>query len=65
MGKTPRAKFCIISIKPKAVPSNFGFTIMGRVGMITEQKRPIPRPIVVTGTQRIHSSSLRSSLVYV
>jgi len=57
-GNIPKAKFCIISIKPNAVPNSFGATIIGRVGMMTEQNRPIPIPIKVTGIHLIHSSFL-------
>ena len=53
-GKTPNAKFCIISIRPNAVPKSLGFTIIGRVGIITVQNNAMPIPIKVTGTQRIH-----------
>jgi len=42
-------------MSPKAVPSNLGLTIIGRVGIITAQNMPIAIPIKETGTHLIHS----------
>jgi len=62
-GIDPRAKFCNISKRPNAVPSNFGLTIIGSVGMMTEQNKPIEIPIKETGTHLNHYNYLRDLLV--
>ncbi len=63
-GNTPSARFMSTSIIPNAVPKSLGFTIIGKVGIITVQKSATPMPIVETGTHLIHSSFLNSASVY-
>ncbi len=63
-GKTPNARFIKTYIIPNAVPNSFGFTIIGKVGITTVQKRATPMPIVETGNHLIHYYFLNSESVY-
>lgn len=62
-GKTPSARFCKTSMSPKAVPRWRGFTSIGIVGIIAVQNSAMEMPNSVTGTKRIHYSSLMDELV--
>lgn len=61
-GKTPKARFCSISIIPKPVPSSLGEMSMGIVGTIMAQNMAMQMPRRKEGTQRKKAMVLKSTL---